>query len=472
MLKKIILLFAFVVSFLLSEGKPAYQIKVKINGLSDTVCYLGNYYGDKPYIKDTTLLDSKGIGVFSGENALPGGLYLIIFPSKKYFEIIIDKEQNFYLECDTTGLTEHIIIKGSNENTLFFDYLKFITKKQKETEPLKEQLSKLKEQDDSIKIIKEELNKIDEDVKNYKLAFIKKYPESFLSVIFNTSYELEIPEAPILPNGAKDSTFAYTYFKQHFFDHIDFSDERLLRTPGVFHNKLKQYFSSVVIQIPDSIIKEADMVVEKARKNKEVFKYVVWYLTNWSETSNIMGFDAIFVHMVEKYYMTNEAYWVNATNLEKINSRAKILKNLLIGTRAPNLTAQDTNNVFLTLYNVDATYTILYFWDPTCGHCQKELPKLVSYYDSIKTKNIEVFALCADNDVVRWKKYVKENKMKWINVMDIQNTTAYHTIYDISSTPVMYLLDKDKKIIAKKLSVDQLQAFIEWKLKKDEGKKE
>ena len=65
MLKKIILLFAFVVSFLLSEGKPAYQIKVKINGLSDTVCYLGNYYGDKPYIKDTTLLDSKGIGVFS-----------------------------------------------------------------------------------------------------------------------------------------------------------------------------------------------------------------------------------------------------------------------------------------------------------------------------------------------------------------------------------------------------------------------
>ena len=121
---------------------------------------------------------------------------------------------------------------------------------------------------------------------------------------------------------------------------------------------------------------------------------------------------------------------------------------------------------------VSFIYTILYFWDPTCGHCQKELPKLVSYYDSIKTKNIEVFALCADNDVVRWKKYVKENKMKWINVMDIQNTTAYHTIYDISSTPVMYLLDKDKKIIAKKLNVDQLRSFIEWKLKKDEGKKE
>ena len=466
----ILLLLVLFLKFSYAE-KPKYSIKVKINGLKDTVCYLGNYYGDKQYLKDTAKVDSKGNCIFSGQENLPGGIYMIVVPSKKYFEVIINKDMFISIETDTSDFINKMKIKGSSENQLFYDYLRFVSSKQKEIETFKTTLKKVKENKDSTKLLQNKLITIEKEVQKYKLDFIEKHPETFLSKVFKASYELPIPEAPLMPNGKKDSIYVYRYYKQHYFDNIDFSDDRLLRTP-IFHNKIKQYINTMVVQQTDSIIKEADTLISKANNNKEVFKYLVWYLTNWSETSKIMGFDAIFVHLVEKYYITNQAFWVNPANLEKIINRAKILKDLLLGVKTPNLTMQDTSGFFITLYNVKSKYTILYFWDPTCGHCQKETPKLKTLYDSIKSKGIEVYGVCTDPKVDEWKKYIIKNSLNWINVMDIQNTTGFHTIYDIYSTPVIFLLDENKKILAKRLSVDQLGDFMDRQFKIDEKKTE
>ncbi len=466
-----LLLALFFISFSFA-GKPLYDIKVNIKGLKDTVCYLGNYYGDKQYIKDTAKVDSKGQCEFKGNEALPGGIYLIITPAKKYFEIIVDKEQFFSVETDTNNFIGKMKIKGSTDNELFYEYLKFVDAKQLEAAPLREQYKKIKNNKDSSKTIQDKLTAIEKDVQNYKLKYIADYPQTMLAVVFRSSQEPEVPKAPLLPGGKKDSVFVYRYYKKHFFDNIDFNDDRILRTP-IFHAKIKQYITTLVIQMPDSIIPEADSIISKGRNNKEIFKYLVWYFTNWSETSEIMGFDAIFVHMVDKYYNANQAYWVTPANLEKITTRAKILKNLLLGVKIPNITAQDTNNVFVTLYNVQSPFTVLYFWDPTCGHCQKETPKLKNLYDSInkKVKNVEVYAVCTDPKLQDWKKYIIEHQLNWINVMDMQNTTGYHTTYDIYSTPVIYLLDKNKTILAKRLSVEQLEEFLDREINKEKKKK-
>lgn len=466
LIKRSFLLILFIPALVIA-GKPKYDIRVRFVNLKDTVCYLGNYYGDKQYIKDTARIDAKGNCEFTGENDLPGGIYLVITPAKKYFEIIINKELFFSLETDTSDFTGSMKIKGSKENQLFYEYLNYVVSEQKKATPLRQALKLVKSNPDSTKLLQEKLTAIDKEVQNYKLDFIKQHPETFLAKVFTTSKEPEIPEAPKLPNGEKDSVFVFRYYKDHFLDNIDFSDDRLLRTP-IFAAKIKQYITQLTVQQPDSIIAEADSLIKLASANKEVFKYVVWYLTNWSETSQIMGFDAIFVHLVEKYYMTNQAYWVTATNLEKITNRAKILKNLLIGKIIPNLTVSDTNNVFYTLYNIKSKYTILYFWDPTCGHCQKETPRLLAYYDSVKTKGVEVFAVNTDPNVSEWKKYIREHKLDWLNLMDQQNVTGFHTTFDIYSTPVVYLLDENKKILAKRLSVEQLREFLDRLIKKDE----
>jgi hypothetical protein len=323
-----------------------------------------------------------------------------------------------------------------------------------------------KDNPDSAKIVKDKLLAIDKQVRDHKLDYMKNHPETFLTRVFKSSVELEIPDAPLLPNGKKDSTFAYRYYIHHYFDNIDFSDDRLLRTP-VFNARLKQFINTLVPFGPDTIIKLTDTIVEKSRANKDIFKYVVWYVTNWSETCSIMGYDAVFVHMAEKYYATNQAFWVSAANIEKIKARGLLLKGLLLGSKIPNLTAQDTGFVYQSLHNVKAKFTALYFWDPACGLCQERTPLLKALYDSLKNKGFEVFALCTDPDQKAWKKYINDHKLDWINVMDMQNVTGFHATYDITTTPVIYLLDENKKILAKgSLTVEQLSGILDREFKK------
>jgi thiol-disulfide isomerase/thioredoxin len=321
-------------------------------------------------------------------------------------------------------------------------------------------MQKNKGNKDSLKLLEKEIQKIDTQVKDYKTKYMKEHSETLLAKTFKTSQEPEIPEAPLLPNGKKDSTFLFRYYKAHYFDNFDFADDRMLRTP-VFYNRMSFYLEKMTLQIPDSINKEVDMMIEKSKSNKEVFKYLVSNYTYTYETSKIMGFDAVFVHLVEKYYMTNQAFWVDTVDLYKINQRAIMLKPILIGKKAPNIVLQDYTNKPRSLYELKSPYTVLYFWDPDCSHCKKITPKLKTFYDNYKSKGVEVFAVNIEHETELWKKHIAENKFDWINVMDPSGQISFRVIYDIYSSPVIYLLDENKKILAKRVDVDQLQGLID-----------
>ena len=258
-----------------------------------------------------------------------------------------------------------------------------------------------------------------------------------------------------------DSAFQYNYFKSHYWDKVDFSDERLLRTP-ILQSKITQYTTQLTPPLPDSINASCDTIIEKSKANKEVFKYCVATLTNFYENSKIMGYDAVFVHLAEKYYLTDMAFWADSTLKAKIKERVLKLRPNLLNTPAHDLTMPDTNFVMRNLYSVKAKYTVLTFWDPTCGHCKTEIPKLGLYYDSLKAKkfNIEVFSVGIESDIELWKKFIRDNHLTWINVSDLYNNTRFRDFYDIYSTPVIYLLDEKKRIIAKRLDTEKLRDFI------------
>ena len=274
--------------------------------------------------------------------------------------------------------------------------------------------------------------------------------------------EPEVPEAPKDDKGnITDSTFQFRYYKSHYLEYLDFSDERLLRTP-IFQNKIKTYTQQLTVPFPDSIIVSIDTIIEKSRGNKEVFKYCVATLANYYETSNIMGYDKVFVHIAEKYYLSDEAYWVDSTLRAKIHERVEKIKPNILGELAHDLAMPDTALKMHSLHGIKAKYTILVFWDPTCSHCKVEVPKLCQYYDSVKTKGVslEVFSVGIESDIELWKKFIRDNKLDWINVSDLYNQTNFRKYYDIYSTPVIYLLDDKKHIIAKRLDTEKIRDFI------------
>lgn len=454
----------------LNAQKGGYEVKLNIKGLSDTYLKLAYYFGDKQYVKDSARVDAKGNAVFKGNEPLPGGIYLAVLPSLNYIEFIMDKEQHLSIEADTVDLIRSLKIKGSRENEIFSEYMKFAADKGKEMENLRKEIEANKDNKPKVEQLRERQMQIDEEMKKYKRNIINKHRGSFVSQIFLASYDPEAPEAPLLPNGKKDSLFAFHYVKKHYLDSIDFKDDRLLRTP-VLGIKVKNYIERITPQIPDSINKAADFLISRIDPKSEIFKFVVYYITNTYERSKIMGMDAVFVHMASNYYLTDKAYWVEDHQKEKIRERVNNLKDNLLGKTAVNLKLFTPEFHQTELHKINKEYTIVYFWDPSCGHCKKVTPKLLEFYNQKKdVYDLEVFAVYSEADTAEWLGYLRNNPMNWTNAADLLWRTNFKQHYDIYATPVIYVLDRQKKIIAKRLDVEQLDDFLKNYSKNNKAK--
>jgi thiol-disulfide isomerase/thioredoxin len=126
----------------------------------------------------------------------------------------------------------------------------------------------------------------------------------------------------------------------------------------------------------------------------------------------------------------------------------------------------DTTGKTSSLYSINAPFTIVTFWDPNCGHCKEEIPRLDSFYKA-KWKNYGVAVYSVniyENEIPAWKKFLSEKNIskEWRQAYETKEARTatekagkanYRQLYDIYKTPTVYLLDKDKRIIAKQLSL-------------------
>jgi thiol-disulfide isomerase/thioredoxin len=466
----LILAIAFMNCAQMNAQKAGYEVKMNIKGLSDATLKMAYYFGDKQYVKDSARVDSKGNAVFRGDESLPAGIYIAVLPNLNYFEFIMDKEQRFSLETDTANLIKNMKVKGNKDNELFYEYMKFASEKGKEMENLRKELEANKGNKELTESITARQKALDEEMKVFKLNFINKNRDRFLSKVFLASYDPEAPEAPILANGRKDSLFTFNYIKKHYLDSVDFKDDRLLRTP-VLGNKVKNYMERIVPQIPDSIIKAADEIIARTDPKSEIFKYLVYYITNTYEKSKLMGMDAVFVHMAKNYYLTDKVYWIEDHQRQKIMERVLNLQDNLIGKTAVNLKLLTPEFHQTELHKINKEFTIVYFWDPSCGHCKKVTPKLYEFYQEKKdTYNLEVFAVYSEADTAEWLGYLRKNDYQWINAADLLWKTNFKLHYDIYATPVIYILDRNKKIIAKRLDVENIEDFLKNYVKNNKQK--
>lgn len=195
-----------------------------------------------------------------------------------------------------------------------------------------------------------------------------------------------------------------------------------------------------------------------------------------------MGLDAVFVHLFEKYHSKGLTNWLNEKQMEVISRRAYMLMANLIGEKGANLEMIDSSGKPTSLYDVNADYTVICFWDPNCGHCKEEVPRLDSIYQaSWKKHNVKIYAVLTpdakENIKPEWLKFITEHKLnEWTHVYKTREMEdadfaaqkpGFRQLYDITLTPTLYLLDKDKNIIGKKLTLLQLNELLEvkWKTK-------
>lgn len=483
---KQILLLAFLTLTTLSFSQ---KIKLKVNGQKDTTVFLIKYYGKNLLYADTAQMKG-GMVEFEGKKQKPGIVGLLL-PGQKYFEFIYNNEE---IQLETTGpdFVNNMKVKKSAENSIFIDYIKFINTERQKANDLVAKRDALKKTDEGYKVLSAEIDSISKKVIAYQNKIVNDNTGKLVSKVVKMSMDIKVPEAPKNADGSPvDSNFAYHYFRDHFFDNFDLADDRLVNTP-IFHSKLDYFFSqSMLIQHPDTIVKYAYWFCDKLNPKSEMFKYAVIHITSTFEKSKIMGMDKVFVKMGEKYYCSKNAegkspaFWMAEDKLKDLCEKVNTNKVLVQGVRPPNISLRDTTDVnWRDFYSIKADYTILYFWESDCGHCKKSTPKLQKLYEEkLKARNVEIFGISKgiDDDFGKWKKFIKDNKLTYINVAltnslfraaqenALQFIPKYTTLealnyqetYDVVTTPRVFILDKDKKIIGKGLSIAQLEDFMD-----------
>jgi len=459
-LKAVFFFAVFLFSAAGSSAADGHEIKLKINGLHDTLVYIGFYYNDKQMLQDSVMLDHSGSGVLKGKEKLIPGIYIVVLPNKSFFEMLVN-DQKFSIETDTVGSEyyAHMKVTGSQDNLMFRDYQAFMTKITLSMNDLSKRKDKNKDNKDSTTAINERISVLNKEVQSYRKKLMDNNdPNLFLPAIIRALWEPEVPDAK-KADGTQDAEFRFAYYKKHYFDKFDFCDDRLLRTP-LFYAKIMQYLKNLIVPDPDSMSIATDTIINRAKCNKEVYKYCVATLTNYFEMSNIMGFDKVFVYLCDKYYLTREPVNNDSAMLAAIRKRVEEIRPNLIGIPAHDMVLEDSNGIDHRLYDVKAKYTILVFFDPTCSHCKAEIPKVAALYDSVKSNGVEVYAVGIEADLAIWRQFIVENKLKWINVTDMYNRSDFRSYYDTYLIPVIYLLDENKKILAKRLNTETLREML------------
>jgi peroxiredoxin len=447
-------------------------IKIIAKEYAQEPCIIANYFGDSRYKIDSFNLDAKGEYIYKekSDKPLKGGVYMLYFPSKQ-------KTLDFLYSNDEPNLEIQVNVENpqiskainSKENDLFFGEIKSL-------EPIYKRLNELstqyKNETDSLKKNNtlESIRVEEKKMLDKRKEFISKNPNTFYAKLIKMMMEIDVPNYFEILEEQKRNEQKYYYFKDHYWDNIDFSDDRLLFTP-IFESKFNNFFENVSVKHPDSLIREIDRVLGKIPNyNSDMFKYCLPTLLNKFANSKIMGQDAIYVHIVNKYYKTGLAKWSDSANIKKIIEDASDLEPLLIGKYAPNFEVLDTTldvKNKSSLYGVKSKYKILVFWNPECGHCKKEIPVLDSLYPELKKRGAEVFPVSTivkkDNQIDLWKKFIRDNKLKFKNYADpeFKMNPLFVLLYHIKSTPEYYILDEKNKIIAKKLSPDQMVDFLD-----------
>jgi len=441
-------------------AQNGYKIEGTIKGLKPGAYTLAHYFGfDQTITKDTAIVDDQGLLSFSGSKALPEGLYIVFKPNRgRLFDLIIGPEQQFTFTSDTLNIAGNMKVEGSSDNQLFFKYQQQMLGYSQEIN-LTQTQAKLRQDI----ISQARVNNIRRQMSEYYHQFVKDNAKSFTGKILSASNEIALPPAPKRADGRPDSAWLFQYYRSHFWDNFDFSDERLVRTPFL-QRKLDRYIENLTFPDPDSLIQASDMVIGKAQKgqSKEMLAYCIWYLTNKAETPNTVGGDAVFVHLAEKYYLGGIMPITDSSTIQNIRSKVSIMKPVLVGKPMPALTLTDTLGRLFSLTDLKSKYTVVFFYDPDCVHCRQSTPDLKKFYEKNKAL-VQVLAASVTNSPDQWKKYIHDFGVQdWKHGYDYSFRIDFRKQFDVVNTPMVYVLDASKKIIARKLAVEQLDSFIDF----------
>lgn len=425
--------------------KPTgYSITGQIKGAENQTLKLAYWYTPKEYVtRDSARTTADGYAVFRGDKPLPQGLYIVILPSGKVVELILDENQHFRFATSVDDPVRKMTITGSEENTRFYAYqqtmIRFFLESQARGFKNTEDIARASEA--------------------FRSSFFGQNPNSFTVKLLKAAEEprLYIPSTKAVVN--RDSMAAFYTSRSHYWDNLDLSDERMLRTP-FFRNRLSLYVQKLTPQKPDSLAGCADYLIRKAGTNADMRQFLAYYFIQNYERPQQLGTEGAFIHVVETYILTRSIPLQDTASYRRYVERVNILKPLLTGKPFPTPTLSDPSGKPIAFNSIDSPFLIVFLYDPECAHCRQATQELKAFATGRKADGVKILAIPTTNTGKPWLSYIRTFGVSdWINAFDAQRDTNFYNQYDVDATPVLYVLNKRKEIIARKLPIEKLPAF-------------
>ena len=248
------------------------------------------------------------------------------------------------------------------------------------------------------------------------------------------------------------------FLKQHYWDKVDFKDTALLRS-NVFADKVISYLAIYQNnrlnqkQLEAEFIKAVTISLGAASVCPETYKFMLDYLVGGFDKYH---FDDVITYIADNFQ--DPFSCEDAARKSSLQKKLDNFKKLSVGKTAPDIQVPDLKGNKVSLLSIQNDYTLLVFWSSHCPHCTDMMPKLKTWYDKQKIKKLEVVAVSLDTSRNDWLTFVKKEKLNWINVSELSGYSGKaEDEYNVYATPTMYLLNREKKIIAKPITWGELE---------------
>ncbi|MEY4013068.1 MAG: hypothetical protein RIT22_2192 [Bacteroidota bacterium] len=368
----LVLFFVFISgSAILAQAKktiPTSQIGFQSPEYANKMYYLASHYGKYQTLLDSVKGTNDGKLLFKKDQKYVEGIYMLVTPDKKIeLEFMMDSDQKFSIQV-TNPTEKTLSIQGSSLNQDFNGFNSFFKTKMEGIKALEKNLADKKTKQDSSLVI-QDLKKIQSEINTYKNNYIQSNPSNTLALLFRMSQPIDnfLNKPAEEKLATKNDSIAY--LKKHFFDGINFKDNRLLRNPFI-ENRITTYFNTFVPVTPEAVTAEIVQILNQTdQPNGEVFKYLSLYFVDLYSEPKIMGMDRVFINIYNTYFKNKEYSWLQLKQKEFFKFKVASIKDNLVGDKGRNLFMLTQDQKRIDLYDIKAKYTVIAFWDPTCGKC-------------------------------------------------------------------------------------------------------
>ena len=448
------LVLSILMLLLASSKLRAYEIRLELSNAPQKVIYLGYYHGDKQYIVDTAVLEEE-TGLFKGENDLDEGLYFVLLTKRKFFDLLITEDQKFRLKADCRRIALSIKISGHSENEAFYEILR----RNKEISQVQDS-----GEGDSLQEA-EHISRSDlkDQLDAFRNEYLEKNPKAFLSSIILINTDPEIPDSIVSLDSEGSTIHQYEYFKNHYWDNTNFTDYRLTKTP-YFVARIERYFADFTSNSWKARLGSCDDLMKVTKGHPQFYKESFQYIAERFHEPEMMGDEAIFVHLVENYMRPGEVFWMTNTEMVRSRNRAEEMSYSLLEKEAPNLILSDTSGQQVPLIEGNADYYILLFYNPGCTRCQSQASDYVKAFRSLPD-SLEIKIICVSTEGSRedWMDFVyRKNFDSFHNLTDHKGPGRLRIKYDIYKVPKLFILGGDTRILAKQLKASQIKEFFKF----------